>query len=208
MNHKSKFIFSMLMVFVYILTACGSRPKFVAPEIDPPADLIPGYVPEGFALVSGFQLAGKVKITIASDGEAVSMFARVRNFDLKSPNGNDIQGVYYRGEDQSILITKSYFPGGNLDLWRTTYKSYFQPCECECIDLRLGVIPPLVRFAEIQEERTIGDSRIAVLKGPNGWITVFVRGDYLLTVESGLPLEKSGISLEENLKIVASLLER
>ncbi|MFH1524936.1 MAG: hypothetical protein ABIF04_08220 [Chloroflexota bacterium] len=207
MNHKPKIIIPLFVVLVCILTACGSRPKFTAPEIKPPADLIPGYVPEGFMLVSGFQLAGKVILTITSDNGDVSSFARMRDFDLKSPNGNDIQGVYYQSEDQSILITKSYFPGGNLDLWRTKYESYSQPCKCECIDLRLGDIPLPARFTEIQEERTIGDSHIAVLKGLNGWITVFVRGDYLLTVESGLPLEKSGITLEENLKIVASLLE-
>lgn len=42
------------------VTGCGPGVGFSAPEIDPPADLIPGYVPEGFELVSGFELQGGV----------------------------------------------------------------------------------------------------------------------------------------------------
>ena len=206
MNHKTKFVIPLFVLLVCILSACGSRPQFIAPEIDPPADLIPGYVPEGFKLVSGFQLAGEVKLSVTSAGEDVSQFVRLQGFDMKSPNGNDIQGVYYQSKDQSILITKSYFPAGNPDLWRTAYETSF-PRPCECVLLRFESKLFSARFTEIQEERTIGDTRVAILKAPGGWITVFVRGDYLLTVESGFILEHGGISLEENLKIVASLLE-
>ena len=106
------------------------------------------------------------------------------------------------------MITKSHFSDGTLDLWRTAYETS-QPVlfDCACADLRLFPEGFPARVAEVQEERAIGGTRVAILKGPGGWITVFVRGDYLLTVESGLPLEDDGISLEENLKIVASLLE-
>ena len=202
MNIKCKFAIPFLMLLACILPACRPNPKFVAPETDPPADLIPGYVPGGFELVSGFQLPGKVIFPATSDGDDISDFLRIRDFNPKSPNENAIQGVYYQGKDHLILISKSYFPEGNLDLWRTAYEaSRPKPCECAGFPgLRLDTETFPVRIYEIQEERTIGETRVAILKGPLGWITVFVRGDDLLTVESG-------ISLEENLKIVASLLE-
>jgi len=189
------------MLLVGILPACSQPQKFVAPEIGPPADLIPDYVPGGVTLGGGYQLSGKDIFRAISGGEDVPQFARMNDFNLKSPKGNDIQGVYYQGKDHLILISKSYYPEGTLELWRTAYEaSSPKPCECECVKLRLNTIPFPPRIAEFQEERTIDGRRVAILKGPLGWITVFVRGDYLLTVESG-------ISLEENLKIVASLLE-
>ncbi len=195
MSKPCKHSIPILLVLLCVsLTACGTKVKFLAPETEPPADLIPSYVPDGFKLVSGFQLSGEVPLRgrlFAGTGD---------HFDLKSPNGNDIQGIYYQGRDQILLISKSYFPEGTLDLWRSTFEtSQPKPCQCDCLPLRLGAIPLPLRVAEIQEERTIAGTRVAILKGPLGWITVFVRGDYLLTVESGLPLE-------ENLKVVVGLL--
>ncbi len=48
----------LLMTLVCFLAACSQPTKFVAPEIDPPADLITDNVPKGFELISGFQLTG------------------------------------------------------------------------------------------------------------------------------------------------------
>ena len=208
MKTRTKYSPQLLLIFLLatMLTACGSRTKFVAPEIEPPADLIPGYVPEGFKLVSGFQLTGKFTLPVFSNGDEGGLFGHLREgyafFNVKSPSGNDIQGLYYQGKEDLILIARSYFPDGTLDLWRNAYETA-QPKSCECVWAglpRLGAEPFPVRFHEIQEMRTVGETQVAVLDGPLGLITVFVRGDYLLTVESG-------ISLEENLKIVASLLE-
>jgi hypothetical protein len=42
---------------------------------------------------------------------------------------------------------------------------------------------------------------VAILSKPEGWLTVFVRAGDLLTVEGA-------ISLDDNLKIVSSLLEK
>ena len=210
MNNKSKFAYPLLVLLACILSACSHSQKFVAPEIEPPADLIPGYVPEGFKLVSGFQLSGEVDFPIATNGNEVAFFLRLRGgdlfFELKSPKGNDILGVYYQGKDRLILISKSYYPEGSLDLWLAAYEAAQpKPCECECACecpsfLRLDALPFHDRMIELQEVRTIDGTRVAILKGLLGWTTVFVRGDYLLTVESG-------ISLDENLKIVASLLD-
>jgi hypothetical protein len=205
MYTQYKFAITLLMLLACILSACGSRTKFVAPEIDPPADLIPGYVPEGFELVSGFQLTGEVTLPEFSNGDEDGFFGHLLEddpfFDVKSPNGNDIQGVYYQGKDHLILISKSFFPEGTLDLWRTAYEeSWPKPCECAGFPRLDPEAFPVRFYNDLQEERTIGKTSVAILKGPLGWITVFIRGDHLLTVESG-------ISLEENLKIVASLLD-
>ncbi len=196
---KYKVVMLLSVLLGWLLTACSPEAKFAAPKIGAPADLTPGYVPEGFELGFGFQLPGGIKIPTISDGNGLPALTRLHIIDLKSPDDNDIQGVYYRGKDQLLLITKSYFPGGTLDTWQTTYEaSQPKPCECECSELRLNGISLPVRLYEIQEKRTIEGKQVAILKGPMGWLTVFVRGDYLLTVESG-------ISLEENLKVVASL---
>jgi hypothetical protein len=174
--------------------------KYVAPEIDPPADLIPGYMPEGYDLISGFQLSTHNTLPEFSGGDENGMPGLDHFFDVKSPMGNVIQGVYYQGKQNLILVTKAYFPGGTLDDWLAAYeKSQPEPCDCGGF-LRLDAFPLPSRFDELQEERTIDGTRVAILKGPLGWTTVFVRGDYLLAVESG-------ISLEENLKIVTSLLK-
>jgi hypothetical protein len=221
MNPKFKTALFTIAALACLLSACAPRrPTFAAPEIEPPADLIPSYVPEGFTLGNGFQLE--------ADGKAIPEgFSRLiprLGFDVKSPAGNDIQGVYYQNENQLILITKSYFPGGTLDLWRAAFEeSLPKPCECECErtcecgqdsecacrpirPARTG--PDLFpgRFKEFQEERTIEGTRVAVLNSGGRWITVFMRGEYLLTVEGGLARDDNGIPLEENLKIVASLL--
>ncbi len=204
MSTLFKFKMLVLLALGFLLAACSQSPKLVAPEIDPPTDLIPGYVPKGFELISGFQLSGTIPWPIASDAGEVSMpglLGEKLNFaNFKSPDGNDIQGVYYQGKENLLLITKSYFPKGTLDLWMTTYEaSWSRPCECGCFDLRLDGLSLPTRMAELQEERTIDGVQVAILKGPQGWTTVLVRGEYLITVESG-------ISLEENLKVVASLL--
>ncbi len=202
--HKPKFVIPLFVLLVCGLAACGSRRKFVAPEIEPPSDLISAYVPKGYKLISGFQLIGENKFPANVWGDN-ALIGRLggsnRFFDLKSPSGNIIQGVYYQGKDHLILITKSYFLDGSLDIWRKNYEASnlkFDEFECCCLCRPLKLFR--FRFTEIQEERTISGTQVVILKGPLGLITVFVRGDYLLTVESG-------ISLDENLKIVASLLD-
>jgi hypothetical protein len=215
MKTQSVLAYSMMLLLACVLSACGPRrPKFIAPEIEPPADLIPSYVPEGFQLVDGFQLEGGV--TTATQ-DLSRLVGRV-GFDLKSPAGNEIQGVYFQKENQLILITKSYYPGGTLDDWRAAFEEPLpkplglEPeCDCECRPARLARPDPELfpsRFGEIREERTIGETRVAVLQSGGHWVAVFMRGEYLLTVESGSALEQSGIPLEENLKIAASLLEK
>jgi len=205
MSIRRKLVIPLFVLLGCALAACGSKPKFVAPEIDPPSDLIPAYVPKGYKLISGFQIIrdNMFPVNIFGDGALV---VRTKGFppfyDVKSPSGNIIQGVYYQGKDHLILIAKSYFPGGTLDLWRADYEASrpeFGECECACARLCLSPMLFPSRFVEIQEEHTIADAQVIVLKGPMRLTTVFVRGDYLLTVESG-------ISLDENLKIVASLL--
>jgi hypothetical protein len=210
MKTQSKRSLFWLILLVFILTACSHGPKFSAPEIDPPSDLIPSYVPEGFELVSGFKIdPADFKVRFDADNgeqrvpwepELVGHYT-----SIFSPAGNEALGVYYQSKDQIILITKSYFPDGSLELWRTNYeKITAQDCDCDCccpqIGLAIGIPLPL-RAAEIQEERTINGTTVAILKSLGGWITVFVRGDYLLAVDSS-------ISIEENLKIVSSLLNQ
>jgi hypothetical protein len=206
MDTKLKFTLPILILFVIFLAGCDTGLKFDAPEIDPPSDLIPGYVPEGFELITGFQIPGDVTLyefTLGDTGELVGRLkAGDRFFDLKSPAGNIVQGVYYKSKQNLILVTKSYFPDGTLDDWLAVYeKGQPKPCDCECAGLvRLDTMPFPIRFEELQEVRTIDGTRVAILTGSLGWTTAFVRGDYLLTVESA-------ISLEENLKIVSSLLK-
>jgi len=202
---KLKFVVPLFIFLVIFLAACDIGPKFVAPEIDPPAELIPGYVPEGYTLDSGFQLTTDIFPHDIALGDMGRMVGRMKlgdiTFNVKSPTGNVIQGVYYKGKEHIILITRSYFPEGSLDDWLAFYEeSQPKPCECDCPGLlRLDAFPLPDRFEQLQEERTIDGTRVAILDGPLGWTTVFVRGDYLLTVESE-------ISLDENLKIVASLM--
>jgi hypothetical protein len=208
MNTQYRFTLPLLVLLMFFSAACGSHQiRFSAPVIDPPADLIPSYIPAGLELVSGFQIPyGGVGFSMFSDGERVSLIHREAGSDpffvVKSPNGNDLQGVYYQGKGHFLLITKSYFPGGNLDIWHTLYRaSGSNALECDCMPLRLGVLSfGLDRFVEVEEERTIAETQVAILKGPMGHISVFVKGDCLLAVEGD-------ISLEENLKIVTSLIE-
>lgn len=200
MYTKLKFVIPLLVFFVVILAACDTGMKFDAPEIDPPADLIPGYVPEGYDLISGFQLPANNTLPAFMDGDKSGLPGLGHFFNVKSPMGNVIQGVYYQGKQNLILVTKANFPGRTMDDWLAAYEeSQPKPCDCGGL-LRLSAFPLPDRFEELQEERTIDGTRVAILKGPLGWTTVFVRGDDLLAVESG-------ISLEENLKIVTSLLK-
>lgn len=219
MKPKSKSVLFAIAVLGCLLAACGPRrPKFVAPEIEPPADLIPSYVPEGYELIGGFQIEGE----LTDIAEGISGITGRLLFELKSPAGNDIQGVQYRDENHILLITKSLYPGGTLDLWREAFEETLAKpfgCECGCDDGhkcacdccpdhpdRVNFNPFPDRFEEFQEERTVEGMRVAVLKSGDRWITVFMRGEYLLTVVGGIALEEGGITLEENLKIVASLL--
>ena len=222
---RSKFVPVLLVLLAFAISACGvkSKTKFVAPEIKPPADLIPAYLPDGFKLFQGFQvLAGEAKARLFPDDsrdcprqtivqravcclELPDLF-----FGLKSPASNEILGISYQNGDQLLLITKSYFPGGSLDLWRTNFekgkKDNTQDCNCNCgcCPCRFffaGPLPFPFRHGEIQEVRTVGETQVAIVdQGLMGMNAVFVRGDYLLTVESNLPLE-------EVLKIVESLLQ-
>jgi len=59
---------------------------------------------------------------------------------------------------------------------------------------------PLLRHAEVQEVRAVDGVPVAILERDLNSITVFVRGGYLVTIDGE-------ISLEENLKIVESLLK-
>ena len=214
MKIHPKFLHLVLLsgLLLAFLAACGPHQKFVAPEIDPPADLIPSYVPEGFELISGFQIEALDEsparfVIQTDDGRTTCREGLVRPFiDMKSPAGNDLLGIYYqnKSDDRILLITKSSFPGGSFDLWRTTYEtSYAQSCDCDCdcdcCQIVIGVPLPL-RIAEIREVRTVAGTQVAVLETAAGMITVFVRGEYLITVKGDLPLE-------EHLRIVESLLQ-
>jgi hypothetical protein len=103
---RHKLVIPLLMLLASILSACRSGPKFVAPEIEPPADLIPAYMPKEYKCISGFQIAPETTFPAPSNGDEGAFFGRLREsrpyFDLKSPNGNDIQGVYYQGKDDLI----------------------------------------------------------------------------------------------------------
>jgi hypothetical protein len=201
MKPLSKFTLVLSILLATMLSACSQSPKFVAPEIDPPQDLIPGYVPDGFELVSGFQLPGDIIQASIVWGQEVSRTMRLKPFELKSPLGNDILGVYYQGDEHMLLISRSEYPDGSLELFLDGYAASIpEPCQCECLEVRLNgdFIPD--RFIELKETRTIAGTEVAIYEGPQGWTTVFVQEDELLAVESG-------ISLEENLKIVESLLE-
>jgi hypothetical protein len=106
------------------------------------SDLVPGYVPDGYKLISGFQLPGDLASELAL-GEVAGLVGRLEAgnhfFDVKSPAGNVIQGVYYQGKDHIILISKSYFPGGTLDDWQAIYEdSLPKPCDCDCPGLARG----------------------------------------------------------------------
>ncbi len=228
MNTKSKFLLILFVLLTSALSACGGKAKikFVAPEIDPPADLIPAHVPEGFKLIQGFRITvDGVKARLFFDdpedcGEGSCVHRLVCRLDLtdiisglKSPSGNDILGVYYRAGEHLLLITKSYFPGGSLDLWRTYLEGdqdhitqdSNRDCdcasECPCVIIADVPLPFPLRHAEIEKVITVGETQVAVVnQALLGTTAVFVRGDSLLTVESDIPLE-------EILQIVESLLK-
>lgn len=216
MKIRTNFHFSLLVLVAVLLTACGQgAPQLVAPEIAPPADLIPAYVPDGFELIKGYQLqkvefearefpaeAGEGDKDKRVDWAACDLDLSGAFFDFRSPAGNDIQGLHYQSKDKLLLITKSSYPDGSLDAWRSAYEpteKETSECNCECIASVVG-FPMSPRRAEIKEVRTIGDTQVAILEMGGTWITIFVRDEYLLTVASS-------ISLEENLKVVESLLE-
>jgi len=213
MKIRTSFQFSLPVLLAVLLTACSQQaPKLIAPEIAPPADLIPAYVPDGFELIKGYQLqVGEFKVReipadAGNDGEGLRVACNLDRsgmfFDLQSPVGNDIQGIHYQSEDKLLLITRSSYPDGSLDLWLSAYEpteNSSSDCNCDCITSVVGFPAPL-RRAEIKEVQTVGDTQVAVLERWGGWITIFVRDEYLLTVESSIPLE-------ENLRIVESLLE-
>lgn len=207
MKTKMRWFLIWICTMTCLLAACTSTgQKFVAPAIDPPADLIPGYLPVGFTLIQGFKFTRHEDVTLEPGNENGGDFILHLKlgdplFAMKSPNGDPIQGVYYQGKENLILITKVSYPGGTLDTWRAEYEeSFSRPCECSCLELRIAESPLFERMNQIQEVRTIGTTQVAVLQGVLGTATVFMRGDDLLVVESGL-------SLEENLKIVESLLQ-
>ena len=210
MNTNLKFpnLILLSVLLLTVLSACGPKVKFVAPEIDPPTDLIPTYVPKDFELISGFRIETETFLTRSALNRVDDRLPCAENlidsfFSLKSPAGNEVLGVNYQTRDQLLLITKSSFPSGNLEAWKTAYEaSYANHCDCDCPCLKIALSAPMpIRVADFQEIRTVGETPVAVLKNTSGWITVFIRGDNLLTIESG-------ISLEENLKIVTSLLEK
>jgi len=200
MKPLPKFTLFISILLAIVLSACSHSPKFVAPEIDPPQDLIPGYIPDGFELISGFQLPGDIQGTIVWGQQALRTI-RLKPFELKSPLGNDILGVYYQGEEQMLLISKSEYPDGSLDLVLEGYAASIpDPCQCECQEVRLSGDFISDRSIELKETRTIAGREVAIFEAPLGWTAVFIKEDELLAVESA-------ISLEEILKVVESLLE-
>ncbi|MGD8814044.1 MAG: hypothetical protein PVI78_06165 [Anaerolineales bacterium] len=203
---KSSAILAIVLLMLGV-TACGRVSGFIAPEIEPPEDLIPAYIPEGFELISGFMIAGDPSVTESSADDRLSGDGGRIKIMLRSPSGEDVVGVHYQGEDQLILITRSPYPDGTLDLWKSAYEAQFiEPLGCDCPGLwqretlRSHDEGIRSRLQKIQETRIIHGIPVAILETAEGWITVFIRGDDLLTVESG-------IDLAENLKIVASLLD-
>lgn len=202
MNTQQKLTLILSILLAAMLSACSSQsPKFVAPEIDPPQDLIPGYVPDGFELVSGFKLPGDYMQTSVLWGQDSARTMRLKLFDVKSPLGNDILGVYYEGAEHLLLISKSEYPDGSLELFLNSYEdSFADPCKCECLEIRLNDDFATSRLIKFKETRTIAGTQVAIFEGPLGSTAVFVKGDELLAVESG-------ISLGEVLKVVESLLE-
>jgi hypothetical protein len=207
MRTKKNTVILLIALLMLGATACGRTRGVIAPEIPAAEDLIPAYIPEGFELVSGFEIAGDSAIPDPSADDLRSSDSHRKTINLRSPVGEDVVGVYYQGKDQLILITRSAFPEGTLDLWKSGFEGSFGgPLDCDCPFLQKRAFPLSSdagfrsRLPEVQETRTIQGTSVAILETPEGWITVFIRGDDLLTVESG-------ISLAENLKIVASLLD-
>jgi hypothetical protein len=188
------------------LWGCSPGVQFVAPEIEPPADLIPGYVPEGFELVSGFELMTEaVRGPLEGSGQdARGIFPAGLVGPLeaaRSPSGNSIQGIQYRHGDSLLLITKSAFPGGDLDLWIEALQRAGPHglANCECATQALPGTIRLPQPVQIVAELDVDGTPVAMVDGLRGRLTVFVRGDDLLTIQAA-------ISQEETLKIVESLL--
>ena len=207
MRMKKNTVVLLIALLVLGAAACGRTREFIAPEIPPAEDLIPAYIPEGFELVSGFEITGVSAIPDPSADDRQSSIGQRKTLTLKSPVGEDVVGIYYQGKDQLILITRSLFPEGTLDLWESGFEGSFTwllDCNCPLLRGRASELSSDAgfrsRLPEIQETRIIQGTHVAILQSPEGWITAFIRGDDLLTVESG-------ISLAENLKIVASLLD-
>jgi hypothetical protein len=202
MKTLQKITLVLSILLATMLSACSQSPRFVAPEIDPPQDLIPEYIPDGFELVSGFKLPGDIIQASVVVGQETTRTIRLKPFELKSPLGNDILGVYYEGDEHLLLISKSEYPGGSLELFLNSYKdSSAEPCQCECLEIRLNDDLIGDRFIVLKETHTIDGTQVAIFEAPLGLTAVFVQKDELLAVESG-------ISLEEILKIVGSLLEK
>jgi hypothetical protein len=207
MRTKRSIAIQLIALLMLGVAACGRKPVFTAPEIPPVEDLIPAYLPEGFELVSGFEIAGDSSLQDSFADDRLFVDDHRTKIHLKSPVGEDVVGVHYEGQDHLILITRSPFPEGTLDLWKSAYEgSFIEPFTCDCPNLRerASLLRSNAgfqsRLPEVQETRIIKGIPVAILETPRGWITVFMRGDDLLAVESG-------ISLAENLKIVASLLD-
>jgi hypothetical protein len=217
MKPRHTFVPTLFIFLAFALSACGSGAKFVAPEIEPPPDLIPSYVPEGFELVKGYELEGlgELRSAFAADDcgetrrQACGLDLAGSFFNLQSPAGNDILGVHYQDGDHLLLITRSYFPGGSLDLWRASFEGGDDcggecECDCQCCCGLMAVIldqaPLPLRLWEVSDVTEVAGTQVAILEpGFFTSTTVFMRGETLLTVQGDLPLQ-------ENLKVVASLL--
>jgi hypothetical protein len=213
MKNRIKFLsFTLLCAAALMLLAgCGSGVTFSAPEIDPPADLVPDSLPEGYDLVKGYKIpVGSIEMRFLAseageDGRVLCDLGLTDAFfDLKSPAGNPIVGVHYQNGDHLLLIGKSSFPGGSLEDWRSIYEDTVEPspdcgCGCCCPNFSTG-FGDLLRGTEIEGFFTVAGTDAALLEGALGKILVFVRGDDLLTVEGDL-------STAELLKIAAGLLK-
>ena len=202
-------VFLLSLSSAILLASCSSTTKLVAPEVEPPADLIPAYLPDGYKLVKGYQLSA-IPSERWFDADqppgddpmvrvAQAMGKPVDVLNLYNPAGKDVFGVQFQKGEKHLLITKASYPGGSMDLWLSTYAgstSSNQSGEMSCPPM---IIPSLDFRDKLTEVRTLQNSQVAILQGPLGWKAVFVKGDDLLTVQGD-------ISLEEILKIAESLI--
>lgn len=187
MNIKNNYLLAgVIMSLVMIIFAgCTSKAESTPAYQEPPKEMIPGYIPDGFELDSSHEMS------FDKDGRDPSSY--------HSPLGNSIMSLHYENGDEIICINASDFPGGTLESWLEIYQS--TPFDdCECLPRRGGEELSISnRSPEIVEEQMIGDTPVVVLEGPIGWAVAFVHNDQFWLVEGT-------VSLKELLKVVESLL--
>jgi hypothetical protein len=178
----------ILLLLVLPLTACGAGSKDIIPTQEPPKDMVPGYLPVGFEYDKSIELIFSVE-----DGREPS--------PLFSPSGNSTTLVHYIKGDEHLCIHKSIFPDGSLEKWLEIFQDVSID-NCECFPRRSGDSTNLSnRLPKIVEKQTIEGIEVQILEGPIGWMSVYVKDNVLMIVEGTIPLE-------ENLKVVTSLLKK